>query len=166
MISTLIATGLLLTTAPAEPQADAEAAFSSAAVGAYGALEHLACAVDAAGGATFCYGMAADGSIILGLAMPGAPFALVRFTQPAGEAAALTTFDPGLWLVGSDIQPGTYRATDLDGCYWERLSGLDGSFDSIIANDFLDESGQALVEIAGSDVAFSSEGCGTWEPVG
>lgn len=166
MISTLLMTaGLALTAAPADPEAAAEAAFATEATATYGTLEHVACAIDPAGGPTFCYGVGADGAVILGFATPGTPFTFGTFAQAAETGAASLSFDSGLWLVGTDIQPGTYRATELDGCYWERLSGLDGTIDSIIANDFIIDSGQAVVEISESDVAFSSEGCGTWEPV-
>lgn len=80
----------------------------------------------------------------------------------ADAAVAARSFGAGTWLVGTDIEPGTYRA-NADSCYWERLSGLSGGFDDIIANDF--SSGSHVVTIASSDAAFSSSGCGTWERV-
>ncbi len=67
---------------------------------------------------------------------------------------------PGTQLVGVDISPGRYIADGVSSCYWERLSGLGGSFDEIIANDFL--SGRGIVDIAATDVAFKSNRCGTW----
>ncbi len=67
---------------------------------------------------------------------------------------------PGTQLVGVDISPGRYIAEGVSSCYWERLSGLGGSFDEIIANDFL--TGRGIVDIAATDVAFKSERCGTW----
>lgn len=82
------------------------------------------------------------------------------------SAAPATSFGNGTWAVGSDITPGTYvSAGSMDeyGCYWERASSFDGDFDSIIANDFVSpESGQAVVTIKSTDVAFISEYCGTW----
>lgn len=82
------------------------------------------------------------------------------------SAAPATSFGNGTWAVGSDIAPGTYvSAGSLDeyGCYWERASSFDGDFDSIIANDFVSpESGQAVVTIKSTDVAFVSSYCGTW----
>ena len=50
------------------------------------------------------------------------------------------------------------------GCYWERLSGLGGSLSEIIANDFIGfNSAQAIVDIASSDLAFSTDAdCRTW----
>lgn len=74
----------------------------------------------------------------------------------------------GTFLVGADVEPGTYRSAPADGslmawCYWSRLSSLDGTLDSIIANDGGD--GQKIVTIAASDAAFETSGCGTWERV-
>ncbi|MET4047431.1 hypothetical protein BJD99_20470 [Rhodococcus sp. 1163] len=82
------------------------------------------------------------------------------------SADPATSFGNGTWAVGTDIVPGTYvsdGASDEYGCYWERASSFEGDFDSIIANDFISpDSGQAVVTIKASDVAFNSEDCGTW----
>ena len=72
----------------------------------------------------------------------------------------LTTIPPGMWAVSVHIAAGQYGAPGGDSCYWERLSGLSGELDDIIANDL--PTGAAIVEIAASDVAFSSSGCGEW----
>ena len=76
--------------------------------------------------------------------------------------AALTSFGDGDYVVGGHIEPGTYRAETLDGCYWDRLSGFGGSFSEIIANGFE----QPIVEISASDAGFASAGCGTWSRQG
>jgi putative cell wall-binding protein len=87
-------------------------------------------------------------------------------TLGAGVQAAVPCFDPralsgnGSYRVGADIQPGTYWTSATDGCYWERLNSFDGSFDSIIANDFA--SGPQIVTIKASDVGFKTSNCGTW----
>lgn len=70
-------------------------------------------------------------------------------------------FGGGTQVVGTDVSPGLYVATGVERCYWERLSGLSGDFDDIVAND--NASRQAIVEISASDVAFNSSGCGRWE---
>lgn len=80
----------------------------------------------------------------------------------AEAEVAKNSFGAGMYLVGSDIQPGTYRSGGGDFCYWERLSGTGGSFSEIIANDFSD--GPSIVTISPTDVAFDSSGCGTWTP--
>jgi hypothetical protein len=74
----------------------------------------------------------------------------------------LTAIPEGKWVLGTHITPGTYETPGGDSCYWERLSGLSGDLDDVIANDL--PSGQALVEIADDDVAFNSTGCGDWLP--
>ena len=79
-----------------------------------------------------------------------------------GSAGAMIPGD-GTYLVGTDIEPGTYRAAGADSCYWARLSGTTGDLDEIIVNDF--GSGQMVVTIAESDVAFETARCGTWEKV-
>ena len=84
---------------------------------------------------------------------------------PAGSGQSEAGFGNGTHLVGTDLEPGTYRAeAGLDGCYWERLSGLGGELEDIIANDMVDE-GSTIVTIAPMDRAFSSEGCGRWRRI-
>lgn len=90
--------------------------------------------------------------------------AKVEADKKAAEAAAnqpKTSFSEGTFLVGKDIQAGTYRnQAGYDSCYWERLSGTSGSFNEIIANGNLQ--GQTVVTILVGDNAFSSKRCGTW----
>ena len=82
--------------------------------------------------------------------------------ESAGTSVPVSRFGSGMHLVGSDIEPGTYRArAGRDGCFWERLSGLGGDIDDIIAGDIVYD-GSAFVTIAATDRAFSSEGCGQW----
>lgn len=70
-------------------------------------------------------------------------------------------FSDGTWLVGKDIQPGTYRTRKASpSCYWERMADLTGGVDSTLANDNTDY--PAVVTIAATDKAFKSERCGTW----
>ncbi len=76
------------------------------------------------------------------------------------------TIVDGTWRVGEDIRPGLYRTTGsegLFGCTWERLSGLSGDFDDVIALGF--ESGPTYVEISTTDIAFKSSGCKPWARV-
>jgi hypothetical protein len=74
-----------------------------------------------------------------------------------------TSFGDGVWRVGADIQPGTYRATDTRECYWERMRDFGSGLDSIIANENVN--GPAVVTIAPSDAGFKSVRCGTWTKV-
>lgn len=71
-----------------------------------------------------------------------------------------TSFDDGIFFVGTDITPGTYRNTGQTGCYWARLSNFSGGLYSIIANDNVDTA--TIVTIRSSDKGFESNGCGTW----
>lgn len=80
-----------------------------------------------------------------------------------GNAEA-SQFTDGILLVGSDIQPGRYRNDGGGFCYWARLSGVSGEFGDIITNNNVQ--GQSVVDIASTDVAFESSGCGTWTKVG
>jgi len=74
-------------------------------------------------------------------------------------APPLPGFETGTWVVGTDVQPGRYVSGGQI-CYWERLSGLTGSFDEIIVNG--NAEGPAIVDILPGDVAFTSNGCGRW----
>jgi hypothetical protein len=79
--------------------------------------------------------------------------------QPVTAAPA--GFGSGVQLVGTDVQPGTYRSLNPGrSCYWERLSGVGGTFGEILANDNV--TGPAIVTIAPGDFAFSSSRCGEW----
>lgn len=84
-------------------------------------------------------------------------------TAPDGTIAG-----SGTYLVGTDIQPGTYKTAGPSGrtglCYWERSSGSSGDAGSIIANDAL--TGQGVVTIKKSDAVFKSQGCQMWTKVG
>ena len=70
----------------------------------------------------------------------------------------ISEVEPGTYLVGRDIAPGTYRGEAgtgiLDACYWERLSGVSGEFDEIIANE--NATGQFFVSVFDADYALST----------
>ncbi len=71
--------------------------------------------------------------------------------------------DGGMYKVGTDIAPGTYRSTGNadDSCYWERTKDADHGLDSIIANNNV--TGTAVVTISPSDAYFKTSGCGDWK---
>jgi len=71
-----------------------------------------------------------------------------------------TSFGEGAYIVGTDIELGTYRNSGSSGCYYERLSSFTGDFNGIIANDNADE--PAVVTIEPTDAGFQSNDCGTW----
>lgn len=78
---------------------------------------------------------------------------LEALTQQTGELPSI--IEAGMYLVGRDILPGTYRGEGT--CYWERLKNVSGSFAAIIANGNSD--GQFYVQINQGDFAFSTS-CG------
>jgi len=89
----------------------------------------------------------------------------VTVTAPAAPAAPppgpVASVGDGVYVVGQDMQPGTYRvsAAVTDGCYWAiTKSGSNGA--DIVQND-LPKGGFPQVTVkAGQD--FDSERCGTW----
>jgi hypothetical protein len=86
---------------------------------------------------------------------------LLTSYEPSGALA--TTIVPGNHVVGQHIVAGTYSANAADGCYWQRSSSFDGSFDAIIANDFVSPGAPILVTISPSDVGFyTTAECGVW----
>jgi hypothetical protein len=93
---------------------------------------------------------------------------------PTSRATTTTTAIPtttikglrdGTLVVGTDIEPGTYRSTSTESCYWARLRSFSGTGNNIIANEFV-TSGTAIVTIQAGDVGFKSERCGPWERIG
>ena len=69
--------------------------------------------------------------------------------QQAAPATSAAEFGEGIYKVGTDIQPGEYKATVTSGNgYWARLSSTDTG--DIIAND-LKESGTMYLRVQPSD---------------
>lgn len=96
--------------------------------------------------------------------------------QPATSApapaapAAPAGIGPGEWLVGSQVEPGTYASTgpaeDGDYCLWSRKDTAGaGAMNGIIASDGSYDVEQMLVTIEASDVAFVTKGCAPFELV-
>lgn len=74
----------------------------------------------------------------------------------------------GLWVVGIQVSPGTYRTENAGvGCEWQRVSAFTGAPDAVIASTFVSAAGPQIVTIAGTDAGFSSmPECGTWVRTG
>ncbi|WP_432587997.1 hypothetical protein ABVG11_22650 [Streptomyces sp. HD1123-B1] len=73
----------------------------------------------------------------------------------------------GMYRIGADIAPGTYKSTGNggdDGCYWERSKDALHGVDSIIANENV--SGNAIVTIGAKDAYFKTNGCKNWKKTG
>lgn len=102
---------------------------------------------------------------------PALPELNLPLTEPArdeaGSAVPDGTVTNGMWLVGTDIQPGTYRTPGpadsvLPNCYWERLRDASGEFSAIIANG--NATGPVSVTVLAGEY-FASSGCRSWERV-
>ncbi|WP_432025456.1 hypothetical protein [Streptomyces sp. 1222.5] len=80
-----------------------------------------------------------------------------------GKRASSMDGDGGMFRVGTDIAPGTYRSTGNadDSCYWERTKDAEHGLNSIIANNNV--TGSAVVTISATDAYFKSAGCGDWK---
>lgn len=87
-----------------------------------------------------------------GSPQPGAP-------APAGTAKVTIDHD-GLYVVGTDIVPGTYSTAGPVGtgtCYWKRTGNPDGA----LIDNALSKKPQ-VVQIEPTDKAFKTTGCQPW----
>src|SRR5262245_290150 len=93
---------------------------------------------------------------------PAAPVA------PKPTAAPAPAAQDGTLIVGTDIQPGTYRsrgaASGDQNCYWARLRDFSGATGSVL--DVGVGPGQAVVTIAPTDKGFQTRNCQPWEKIG
>lgn len=71
-----------------------------------------------------------------------------------------TSFGDGMFIVGTDIEAGTYKNTGGQNCYYERLKGFGGTLSDIITNDNTNAS--TIIAIDPNDRGFESSHCGTW----
>ncbi|MET7691942.1 hypothetical protein ABZT06_28845 [Streptomyces sp. NPDC005483] len=86
--------------------------------------------------------------------------------KPKGSPASRMSGDGGMFGVGADIAPGTYKSTGNadDSCYWERTKDAEQGIDSILANDNVN--GTAVVKISATDAYFKTTGCKDWKKTG
>jgi hypothetical protein len=97
-------------------------------------------------------------------------------TPPPAATSAVPDgqIGPGVYLVGTDVTPGTYRTTGAypgestaGYCMWSRHSTADGGpMDNIIASDGSRPGAPLIVTIDAADVLFRTDGCEPWAPVG
>lgn len=87
-------------------------------------------------------------------------------TRAKGSPAVKMAGNGGMFRVGVDIAPGTYRSTGNtdDSCYWERAKDAEHGLDSIIANNNV--TGTAVVTISPKDAYFKTSGCRNWTKTG
>ncbi|MFD3730294.1 hypothetical protein [Streptomyces sp. NPDC058632] len=85
-------------------------------------------------------------------------------TKEPGPAAGFS--GEGEYVVGEDIEAGTYKTAGADGdfgCYWERAKDASGEFGSIIANNNLNGPGRVTLN---TGEYFKTNRCQEWEKVG
>ncbi|MFF3331492.1 hypothetical protein ACFYWX_18290 [Streptomyces sp. NPDC002888] len=84
-------------------------------------------------------------------------------TKAKGSPATKMAGNGGMFRVGADIAPGTYKSTGNtdDSCYWERAKNAEHGLESIIANNNV--TGTAVVTINASDGYFKTTGCKDWQ---
>jgi hypothetical protein len=82
--------------------------------------------------------------------------------DPPVQAVAISDGD---WDVARQMGPGRWRAVAEGGCDWQRASGYTHHPSEVIARGFA-ENDEVVVDVAPTDVRFSSSGCGTWTRIG
>ncbi|HEX5496223.1 MAG TPA: hypothetical protein VFX70_16785 [Mycobacteriales bacterium] len=90
-----------------------------------------------------------------------------RKITDAEKAAKANSFGgDGIYLVGTDIQAGTYKAqpSPSGNCYTEVDRNLDGGLDSIMTNN--NTSGPVVLQVPSSAKAIKVSGCGDFQKVG
>lgn len=77
----------------------------------------------------------------------------------AREAAEKSEIEDGIWKVGVDIEPGTYRAPAGPQCYWARLNSAN-------TDDIANNGGFSANQTVTLDSGwFQTSDCGTWEKI-
>ncbi|MBH5336597.1 hypothetical protein IHE55_18170 [Streptomyces pactum] len=89
--------------------------------------------------------------------------------KPAAGGTPKTEFSGkgGMYRVGVDIAPGTYKSAGNDGdigCYWERDKDALHGLESIAANENV--TGSGVVTIAPGDAYFKTNNCNDWKKAG
>lgn len=82
---------------------------------------------------------------------------------------ALAMVRPGMWLVGEDVAPGTYRPStpivleeSFSMCFWVAFEGASSSDRAVVTSGIAD-GGLPTVSLSEAHT-FYSRGCGTWVP--
>ncbi|MFD7917732.1 hypothetical protein ACFV3R_00590 [Streptomyces sp. NPDC059740] len=90
--------------------------------------------------------------------------------KPVKKSGPPSSFSgEGQYLVGEDIQAGTYRTSGpekdsiIPNCYWARLKDASGELTAIIANDNIQGQGRVTVN---KGEYFKTSGCQEWQKVG
>ena len=95
------------------------------------------------------------------------PIEIITFVLLLAPSLGAQTFSgSGTYLVGVDIDAGTYRSGvgPSGKCYWARLSGLSANLNQIITHKMI-RGGPTVVEIKRSDYAFETQHCAEWRRI-
>lgn len=86
------------------------------------------------------------------------------FWFPTPRRGLAATITAGMWIVGAQVEPGTYRAeAATQGCFWQRVNSFSGGGEAVITNGLSTGPGVQIVTIASTDAGFSTTPeCGTW----
>ena len=78
-------------------------------------------------------------------------------TKSTSTASSSGKFGDGIYTVGKDVQPGTYRAANVELlCHWYRYGAGQKYLGAAIVG------APTVVTILATDVSFKTDGCGTW----
>jgi hypothetical protein len=83
-----------------------------------------------------------------------------RSRKTPRPATPVRTFGDGTWEVGSEVRPGTYRATADGTCSWVRLGEPMGTLETVLGSAV--GSGPRLLTVGKKDIAIRTNGCGRW----
>ncbi len=78
----------------------------------------------------------------------------------AADPPSPLTVDSGQYRIGFDMGGGRYTAPGGTACYWERDLNFGSEPASVLDYSYGDTA--PVVDLAPTDVGFTSEGCGTW----
>lgn len=75
------------------------------------------------------------------------------------------TVDHGDWVVGEQIQPGTYLVARTATCHWTRATGFGHTTDEVIQTEAsaLSLEGPLHTQLTAGE-RFTTQGCATWQP--
>jgi hypothetical protein len=86
-----------------------------------------------------------------------------RFSKYSAPLVPAAVIGDGDWVVGEEVEPGSYESAGPKFCYWSRNADATGGLGTIIANDNVD--GPTTVTLSAGEI-FRSHRCGTWSKVG
>lgn len=143
-----------------EPDEDESSPAALLVVVGVSTLVVILCVLGATLSGLFSFVTVLESTSALGSALP---------TGAVSARAPGTSFPDGQWVIGGDIQPGTYSVTvaaGSSGCTWERNAATDGTASAVLESGTGIAGEAIVVSIKDTDKAFQSKGCGAWQRLG